>query len=190
MCMMMAGMALGIVGAIGQYAAQKQATDDYNRQAAEAHRNAMIAATNKYKDIGTQAIYNNRDLVQKGYKAALNARAEQATGIASSGASGIAYGSHTLENLMGQSSQIAAQNESNIATKQEENVQTYSNNGQSIMAEAQQRISSVPFKRQPSPLGMILGIANSVVGGMGGGGGGMGGFFGNTTNTGIQTSFG
>jgi hypothetical protein len=189
--MMMAGAALGIIGAIGQYAAQKQATDDYNQQAAIAHRDAQIAATNKYKDVGSQTVWNIKDLNQKGYKAALNAREEQAKGIASSGASGIAYGSNTLDNLMAQSSQINAENQANITAKRDEQLAAYGNQTQSIQAEAQGRIDSVPFKRGPSPLGMILGIANSVVGMGGGGGGGMSGFFGSTNSMpGVGMSFG
>lgn len=184
MCMMMASMALGIVGAIGQYSQQKQATDDYNAQAAAAHRDADIAATNKYKDIDSKYIYDAKSLNQDGYKAALNGREEMSKGVASAGASGIAYGSNTLDNLMGQSSQIAAQNEANIRTKRDQNLDTVTNQGQTVQAEAQQRINSVPFKRDPSPLGMILGIANSAVGGMNGSGG-MSGFFSNTSTPGI-----
>lgn len=189
MCMMMAGMALGVVGAIAQYQQQKQATDDANAQIAAAHRDAQIAATNKYKDIGTQDVYNQKSLNQQGYKAALNAREEMAKGVASSGAMGIAPGSATLDNLMSQTRQIAAQNESNIQTKRDEQFATYENQGQTIQAEAQSRINETPFKREPSPLGMILGIGNSIVGGMGGGG--MGGFFGSSTTSGItMPSFG
>jgi hypothetical protein len=188
--MMMAGMALGIVGAIGQFAAQKKATDDYNRQAAEAHRDASVAANNKYNDLGSQYIYNAKSLNQQGYKAALNAREEMAKGVSSSGAMGIAYGSNTLDNLMDQSRQIAAQNESNLQAKRDENQGSYRNQGASVQAEAQSRITATPFKAQPSPLGMLLGIGNAVAGGMGGGGG-MSGFFGASTNSGIaMPSFG
>jgi hypothetical protein len=179
--MMMAGVALGAIGAIAQYQQQKQATDDYNAQAAVAHRDAMIAATNKYKDIDSKYRYDAKSINQDGYKAALNAREEIAKGVASSGSMGLAYGSNTLDDLMGQSRQVAAQNEANIQTKRDQNFDTVVNNGQTIQAEAQQRINSVPFKRDPSPLGMILGIANSAVGGMGGGGG-MSGFFANTNS--------
>jgi hypothetical protein len=186
--MMMAGMALGIVGAIGQYAAQKKATDDYNKQAAIAHRDAMIAGTNKYRDNDSKFIYDAKSLNQQGYKAALNGREEMAKGLASSGGMGIDPGSNTLDNLMSSSRQIAAQNEANVQTKRDENFDSRNNNAASITSEIQGRINAVPFKAQPSPLGMILGIANSAVGGMGGGGG-MSGFFG-STSPGIGTSFG
>lgn len=173
--MMMAGMALGVVGAIAQYQQQKQATDDYNAQAAAAHRDAMIAATYKYKDVQSKYIYDNKALNQEGYKAALKSRESIATGVASSGAMGFDPGSITIANLVGEQSQQAAQNEANIGTKREDAFAQMTGQGMSIQAEAQQRINSMPFKRGPSPLGMILGIGKSVVGGMGGGGG-MSGF--------------
>lgn len=166
MCMMMASMGLGMIGAIGQYAAQKQATDDYNAQAAAAHRDAMIAATNKYKDVDTKYIYDNKSLNQQGYKAALQARDSIATGVASSGAAGINPGSITIANLVSQTQQQAAQNEDNIQTKRDDSFAQLLGQGETIKAEAQQRINAVPFKREPSPLGMILGIAGAGVKGM------------------------
>lgn len=170
MCMMMAGMALGAIGAIAQYEGQKKAVDDYNAQAAAAHRDAEIAATNKYKDIDTKYVYDSKSLNQQGYKAALQARETAATGIASSGSMGIDPGSITIENLVAQNSQQAAQNESNIQAKREDALTQLQGQGQSIQAEAQERIDATPFKAQPSPMGAILGIATSAVKGFGGGG--------------------
>ncbi|WP_316172970.1 hypothetical protein [Bradyrhizobium sp. SZCCHNRI2049] len=170
MCMMMAGMALGVIGAIGQYAAQKQATDDYNAQAAAAHRDAQYAATLKYKDLDSKYIYDNKALQQQGYKSALNNRESIATGVASSGAMGIDPGSITIGNLVAQNKQQEAQNESNLQDKMDDARAQRDGQMQSVQAEAQQRINSVPFKREPSPLGAILGIGTSLVKGMGGGG--------------------
>lgn len=166
MCMMMASMALGVVGAIAQYQGQKQATDDYNAQAAAAHRDANIAATNKYRDVDSKYIFDNKDLNQKGYKAALDAREAIATGVASSGAAGINPQSITIQNLVAQTTQQAAQNENNIQTKRDDAFAQLQGQGKTIEAEAQQRINSVPFKRDPSPLGAILGIATAGVKGM------------------------
>lgn len=176
MCMAMAGAMLGTVGAIGQYAAQSQATSDYNAQAAAAHRDADIAATNKYHDLDSKYVYNTRSLNEQGYKAALNGREEVARGVASAGAMGIAAGSNTLDGLIGQSRQIAANNENNIQTKRDDMFDSLQAQGQEVQAEAQSRIDATPFKRDPSPLGMVLGIANSFVKSPG-----MNGFFNQST---------
>ena len=169
--MMMAGMALGIVGAIAQYQQQKQATDEYNANAMAAHRDARIAATNKYRDVQSKYIYDNKSVLQEGYKAALKGRESMATGVASSGAAGIDPHSATIEYLVAQNSQQMAQNESNLQTKRDDMFAQMMGQEDSIKAEAQQRINSMPLKSDPSPLGMILGIGKAVVGGIGGGGG-------------------
>lgn len=167
MCMMMASMALGVVGAIGQYAAQKKATDEYNQQAADAHRDAQVAATYKYKDVQSKYIYDNKSLIQQGYTAALKARDSIGTGKASAGAMGFDPSSITIQNLVAQTQQQAAQNASNIDTKREDAQAQMLGQEDTIKAEQQQRINSTPFKSQPSPLGMILGIGKAVAGGIG-----------------------
>jgi hypothetical protein len=149
---------------------QKQATDDYNAQAAAAHRDALIAATNKYKDIDSKYIFDAKSLNQDGYKAALQARESLATGVASSGAMGFNPGSITIGNLVAQTQQQGAQNEANIQTKRDDARQQLVGQGESIEAEAAQRINSTPFKREPSPLGMVLGIGTSLVKGFSGNG--------------------
>jgi hypothetical protein len=154
--------AIGAIGAVAQFAGQKQATDDYNAQAAAAHRDAEIAATNKYKDLDTKYVYNAKSLNQEGYNAALKAREEIATGVASAGSSGVDASSITLQNLVNSTKTQAATNESNIQSKRDDNKDTLIANDASVQAEAQQRINSIPFKRGPNPLSLMLGIATSA----------------------------
>lgn len=153
--------ALGALGAVAQFAGQSQATDEYNASAAAAHRDADIAATNKYKDLGSKYVYDAKSLNQEGYKAALKGRAEIATGVASAGAMGIAPGSITLDNLVNSTKSQMATNEANIQNKRDDAHDTLLGNEDSVKAEAQQRINSTPFKSSPNPMNLMLGIATS-----------------------------
>jgi hypothetical protein len=160
--------AVAAAGSIVQFAGQAQATNDYNAQAAAAHRDARIAAVNKYGDIQRRYNYDAKANNQEGYKAALKGRAEIATGMASAGSAGIAGGSITLENLESMSRQIAAENETRVQTKRDDLRESFLGQGQSIQAEASQRINSMPFKRGPSPLGLAINLASAGVQGLGG----------------------
>lgn len=157
--------------AVAQYAGQQQATDAYNAQAATAHQDAAIAAANKYGDLGRKYVFDNMAINQEGYKAALKAKSEQGTLIASAGSSGIAGGSITLSNLVNQSRQIAAENESRVQAKRDDAEATLRGQNDSVRAEAQQRINATPFKQGPNPLGLAINLASSAVMGMAGSGG-------------------
>jgi hypothetical protein len=148
-----------------QYAGQVSATNAYNAQAAAAHRDAMIAATNKYTDLERKYNYDTKSNNQEGYKAALKGREEMAAGIASSGSAGIAGGSITLDNLIATSRQTAAENEARVQGKRDDMKDSLIGNMTSVQAEAQQRINSMPFKEGPNPLGLAIGLASAGVGG-------------------------
>jgi hypothetical protein len=168
--------ALSAASAAVSFAGQAQATSDYNKQAAAAHRDARIAAANKYGDLQRRYNYDARANNQEGYKAAMKGRAELATGITSGGSAGIAGGSITLANLESMSRQIAAENEARVGLKRDDLKDTFIGQGDSVRAEAQQRINSMPFKQGPNPLGLAINFAQAGVQGMGGiqgfGGGG------------------
>jgi len=168
MCTLMAAVAAA--SSAVQFAGQVQATNAYNAQAAAAHRDARIAAVNKYGDIQRRYNYDAKANNQEGYKAAMKGRAETATGIASAGSAGIAGGSLTLDNLIAASQQTAAENEARVQTKRDDMRESFLGQGQSIRAEAQGRINSMPFKQGPNPLGLMINLAGSAVGGAQAGG--------------------
>jgi hypothetical protein len=146
-----------------QFMGQAQATNEYNAQAAAAHRDARIAAANKYGDLQRQFNYDAKSTNQEGYKAAMKARAEQGTLVASSGAAGVAGGSITLENLIAMSQQVGAENEARIQAKRDDNKEGFIAKGETVKAEAQQRINSMPFKEGPNPLGLAINFASAAV---------------------------
>lgn len=163
MCTLMAG--LTAASAVVQYAGQQQATDAYNAQAAAAHRDAGIAASNKYGDLQRKYNYDAKATNQEGYKAAMKARSEKGTLVASAGSAGINGGSATLENLIGMNNQIEAENENRVQAKREDAYMGFISSGKTIEAEAQQRINSMPFKEGPNPLGLAIGLASASLGG-------------------------
>ncbi len=168
MCTLMA--AVSAAGAVVQYAGQQQATDAYNANAAAAHRDAKIAAANKYSDLQRKYYFDSKGTNQEGYKAALKARSEQGTLEASAGSSGIAGGSITLDYLEAQSRQVAAENEARVQAKRDDAQMALIGQNESVRAEAQQRINSMPFKEGPNPLGLAIGLASAgITGGVRGG---------------------
>ena len=146
-----------------KFAGEASATKAYNTNAAAAHRDAGIAASNKYGDIQRRFNYDAKATNQEGYRAALKARSEAATGISSAGSAGIAGGSITLANLEAMSRQMAAENESRVRTKREDLQESFIGQGQSIEAEARGRIASLPFKAGPSPLNLAINMASAGI---------------------------
>jgi hypothetical protein len=157
--------AVGAASAVVQFAGQQQATKEYNDQAAAAHRDAGIAASAKYGDLQRKYNYDAKATNQEGYKAALKARSELGTLKASAGAAGVAGGSATLENLIGMSNQVEAENEARVQAKREDSYMSFVSSGKTIEAEAAQRINSMPFKAGPNPLGLAIGLASASLGG-------------------------
>lgn len=163
MCTLMAG--LTAASAIVSYAGQQQATDEYNASAAAGRRDAGIAASAKYGDLQRKYVYDAKSTNQEGYKAAMKARSERGTLVASSGAAGIRGGSVTLENLIGMNAQIGAENEARVQAKREDSYMAFTSQGKSIEAEAGQRINALRDKAGPNPLGLAIGLASAGVGG-------------------------
>lgn len=161
MCTLMA--AVSAASSVVQFAGQQQATNAYNAQAAAAHRDAQIAATNKYTDLQRKYNYDAKATNQEGYRAALKARSEQGTLTASAGSSGIAGGSVTLDNLEAMSRQVGAENEARIQNRRDDLQDSFSGQVRSVEAEAQQRINSMPFKEGPNPLGLAIGMASAGI---------------------------
>jgi len=161
MCTLMA--ALGVASAGVNFMGQMQATNAYNAQAAAAHQEARLAAERKYADEQRRMFYDQKNLNQEGYKAVRQGRAAAATGIASAGAGGIAAGSGTLDNLLAAAYQDTAENEARVQTKRDDLKQSYIGRVDSYEAEARQRISSMPFKQGPNPLGLIINMASAGV---------------------------
>ena len=144
-----------------KFAGEASAANAYNANAAAAHRDAGIAASIKYGDLQRRYVYEAKGLNQEGYKNQLKGRSEAATLTASAGSAGIAGGSITLENLLAQSAQIKAENESRIQTKRDDSMEAFMAQGDSVKAEAQQRINSTPFKDGPNPLGLAINLASA-----------------------------
>lgn len=166
MCTPMA--AVMAASSVAQYAGQASATDAYNANAEAAHRDANIAAANKYTDLGRKYYFDNQSLNQEGYKAALKGRSEAGTLAASAGSSGIAGGSITLENIANAGKQAAAENEARIQNKRDDSFMAFKGTGESIRSEAQQRINATPFKEGPNPLGLAISLAGAgLTGGAG-----------------------
>ena len=161
MCTPMA--AIAAASSAVQFMGQVQATNEHNAQAAAAHRDARIAAANKYGDIQRKYNYDAKATNQEGYRAAMKARSEQGTLVASAGGAGVAGGSLTLDNLIAMSQQVGAENEARVQTKREDASEAFIGQGQSIRAEAQQRINSMPFKQGPNPLGLAINFASAAV---------------------------
>lgn len=159
MCTLMA--ALGAASSAVSFMGQVQATNAYNAQAAAAHRDARLAATYKYADEQRRMIYNQKNLNQQGYQAAMKGREVTAQGIASAGATGVAGGSVTLDSLIASSLQQTAENEARIQTKREDLGESFRGAVKTQEAEAQQRINSMPFKQGPNPLGLMINIAGA-----------------------------
>lgn len=148
-----------------QFAGQVQATNAYNAQAAAAHRDAGIAASNKYGDLQRRYTYETKATNQEGYKAALRQRSEQGSLVASAGSAGIAGGSLTLDNLIAASRQVGAENEARVQAKRDDSQEALIGQFDSVRAEAQQRINSMPFKAGPNPLGLAINLASAAAGG-------------------------
>ena len=157
--------ALTAASSVAQYAGQAQATKAYNTQAAAAHQDAGIAASNKYGDLQRRYNYEAKATNQEGYRAALRARSEQGSLVASAGSAGIAGGSLTLDNLIAASRQVGAENEARVQAKRDDSREALIGQFDSVEAEAQQRINSMPFKAGPSPLGLAINLASAAAGG-------------------------
>lgn len=146
---------------------QMAATNAYNVNAAAAHQEERIAATENYKRLQQKAQFDTQSLNRQGYQQALKGRASRGRLAASSGASGIAFGSRTLDELEMASFALSAENQGLVDTKRDDLKSATQYAGQDAYHRAASNIASLPFKDENAPLiNMGLGIANAAVKGM------------------------
>jgi len=148
-----------------KFIGDSQATSAYNANALAAQNEARLATVRKYGDLQTKYNYDMRATNQEGYKVALKAREEGASGVSSAGSAGIAGGSLTLDNLIAQTRQQAAQNEANVQAKRDDMTESLRAGVASTEAEGKQRISQTPLKVEPSILGLGINMASAGLSG-------------------------
>jgi len=144
------------------------ATNAYNANAAAAHQQERIAATQNYKRLQQKAQFDTQSLNRQGYQQALKGRASRGRLEASSGAAGIALGSRTLDELEMASFALSAENQGLVDTKRDDLKSATQYAGQDAYNRAASNIASLPFKDESAPLiNMGLGIANAAIKGYG-----------------------
>lgn len=159
-----AATALSAAGQVVSYNGQVAATDAANAQAAAAHRNAGLAATQQYEESQRKFIYESRSNQQRGFEAAQAGRAAIAQGVAAAGASGIDAGSISVADILNDQRRQTAQNLQNVSTRQSDLTQSFISEGRAIEQQAQGRIDATPWQTGPSKLGLAIGLASTGVG--------------------------
>lgn len=157
-----AGLAMSAASSAASFVGQQQQTDSYNAAARTNANNASIAASYKYNDASRRYTYDEMALQKEAYDAAMRGRASTAAGVASSGDSG--FTGISLNNLIGASQQTTAENISRIRMKQDEARDQFNSTVKGAELEAKARTDSMPMKSGPSPLGLAIGMAGSVMG--------------------------
>jgi hypothetical protein len=165
MCTPLAAVGFGLqaIGQVAGFAGQSQATDEYNKTAAQNAVNASVAASHQYEDEGRKMVYNSKQIMQEGYKTTMESRRAKGTAIASAGSSGIDASSLSVESILASIDQDQALSEANTKTKMDDLDDQYKSNTTSEEAQAQGRINSMPFKKGPSPLGLAINIASGAL---------------------------
>lgn len=156
-----AGTALSVAGSVVGYEGQVDATNAANAQAAAAHRNAGLSATNQYGDAQRKYEYEAKTVQQQGYDAVMAGRAAVASGIAAAGSSGVDAGSVSIADILNEQRRMTAQNLSNVKAKQSDMAQAFVSEGKAIEQQAQGRIDSTPFQAGPSKLGLMIDVGKA-----------------------------
>jgi len=147
---------------------QMAATNAYNANAAAAHQQERIAATQNYTRLQQKAQFDNQSLNRQALQQAFKGRAARSRLAASAGASGIAFGSRTLDELEMASYAVSAENQGLVDTKRDDLKSATQYAGLDAYNRASANIASLPFKDENAPLiNMGLGIANAAVKGYG-----------------------
>lgn len=155
--------ALSAVGSVAQFSEQSAAVKEENAMRAVARRDASLAAQRQYEDAGKKLIYDSRAAQQEGYRAEMKARSAASVARASTGTSGLSLGdSYSVDDILSAINQENAMNQDIIKTKQDELKDTYKNTVDSAEAQAKQRINSLPDKKGPSPLGLVINLAGTA----------------------------
>lgn len=147
--------------AVASYAGQQQATQANNEAALANAQSASIAAGYKYADNNARYAYNARSLQREAYKAAMEGRARESTGVASAGSAGVS--GISLGALIADTRRQAAENAYVAGEKRADLFQSTILNNQAAEAEAQGRINSFPMASGPSPLGLAINLGDAVV---------------------------
>lgn len=160
------GFGLSAAGQVAQFAGQSQATDEYNKAAAQNRLNALVAANNKYADTDRSYIYDSTKNRMEAYDKIMQARKAAGMVKASGGSSGFDASSLTVGDLLSEYDRDQGETTSRFGLKQEDLESSRTSRVESYRAEAEGRINSMPFKSGPSPLALGLGIASSALDGV------------------------
>lgn len=157
---------LSMAGSVAQFAGQSQQTAQYNAAAKQNGINANVAAEHQFADEGRKYIYDMRELQQEGYAATMKGRQAVGTSIASAGASGFDASSFSVGDIISSENQKTAQSMDNIRTKQDDKGNALRSADDTIEAQTQGRINSMPGKAAPSALGLAIGLGSDIAGGL------------------------
>lgn len=146
--------AIGAASSIAGYAGQAQAANAANAASLANAQSASIAAGYKYADAGQKFIYDSKALQREANKAVLAGRAAVATGMASSGSTGVA--GLSLGALVADTRRQAAENVYVTEEKRDDRYAGLITETKSYEAEAQGRINSMPMRSGPNPLGLAI----------------------------------
>lgn len=152
MCSVMA--AIQGISAVASFAQQAQATNQYNQQTAEAHRDASLAGQRKYEGEQRNFLASTKEALDKGYEATMRSRESIAAARASS-----TFGGVTMKNILSAERQKAAFNANKVSNYISDSREAYKSNVKGYEAEAQGRINATPFKAAPSPLNLMIDLA-------------------------------
>lgn len=155
------GFGLSAAGQVAGFAGEQQATNEYNRAAARNRMNALLAANRQYEDIDRSFIYDTTKDRMEAFDTVMDARRGAATVRASGGSAGFDASSLTLGDLLSEYDREAGETDARFALKLDDRKMARSSKVESVRAEAEGRINSMPYKSGPSPLALGLGIANA-----------------------------
>lgn len=156
------GFGLSAAGQVAGFAAKQQAVDKANAEARQNAINANVAATQQYGDAGRKLSMDAKKINQEGYKAEMAARQAAGTARSSGASSGIDIRSGTMKGILAAMAQDNAMDQYNVKTNLDAAKDTYSQTTKQAKAQAEGRINSMPMRDDPSPVGMMLGIATNA----------------------------
>lgn len=152
------------VSSVVSGAAKMSATNAYNANAAAAHQQERIAATQNYKRLAEKAQFDNQSINQQGMQTALKGRATRGKLQAGAGAAGIQYASATMSDIEGETFQVSAENQAMLANKRADLISSTQYAAIDAQNRAASNISKLPFKDEGAIIAEIgLGIAGAGV---------------------------
>lgn len=168
MCTPIAAVAAGLqmVGQVAQFSNQQHQTDLYNAAAKQNGINASVAAERQYSDEAQKFIYNARQVQQEGYQAVMKGRQAVGQSIASAGAAGFDTSSLSVGDIISGENQKTQWSVDNMHTKMDDQKNALDSADQTYYGQAQGRTNSMPYKAPPSSLGLAIGLASDVAGGI------------------------